>query len=96
MKYDRESRGTQETIRNRKLTYCDSAGLKSCQLAKFLTSLTNILPVRVSPGPQDPGPDLQNILRQSYDYLTIMPKLGQTYDGRLIHKTSYNEWQGLF
>jgi len=21
------------------------------------------------------GPDLQNILRQSYDYLTIMPKL---------------------
>ena len=23
----------------------------------------------------DQGPDLQNILRQSYDYLTIMPKL---------------------
>jgi len=26
------------------------------------------------------GPDLQNILRQSYDYLTIMPKLRSTYD----------------
>jgi len=28
-------------------------------------------------------PDLQNILRQSYDYLTIMPKLPSTYDRRL-------------
>jgi len=27
-------------------------------------------------------------LRQSYDYLTIMPKLRSTYDGRLIYKTS--------
>ena len=35
------------------------------------------------------GPNLQNILRQSYDYLTIMPKLRSTYDRRLIHKTSY-------
>ena len=35
------------------------------------------------------GPDLQNILRQSYDYLTIMPKLRLTYNGRLIYKTSY-------
>jgi len=34
-------------------------------------------------------PDLQNILRQSYDYLTIMPKSRSTYDGRLINKTSY-------
>ena len=34
------------------------------------------------------GPDLQNILRQSYVYLTIMPKLRSTYDS-LIHKTSY-------
>jgi len=34
------------------------------------------------------GPDLQNILRQSYDYLTIMPKLRSTYDRRLIYKTS--------
>ena len=39
------------------------------------------------------GPDLQNILRQSYDYLTIMPKLRSTYDGRLIYKTSYKEWK---
>jgi len=37
------------------------------------------------------GPDLQNILRQSYDYLTIMPKLRSTYDGRLIYQTSYEE-----
>jgi len=26
-----------------------------------------------------------------YDYLTIMPKLRSTYDGRLIYKTAYNE-----
>jgi len=39
----------------------------------------------------DQGPDLQNILRQSYDYLTTMPKLRSTYDGRLIYKTSYEE-----
>ena len=41
------------------------------------------------------GPDLQNILRQSYDYLTIMPKLRSTYDGRLIYKTTYNEWKAF-
>jgi len=35
------------------------------------------------------GPDLQNTLRQSYDFLTTMPKLRSTYDGRLIYKTSY-------
>ena len=35
------------------------------------------------------GPDLQNILRQSYDYLTIIPKWRSTYDRRLLHKTSY-------
>ena len=34
-------------------------------------------------------PNLQNILRQSYDFLTIMPMLRSTYDGRLIYKTSY-------
>ena len=37
------------------------------------------------------GPDLQNILRQTYDYLTIMPTLRSTYDGRLIYQTSYEE-----
>jgi len=46
----------------------------------------------------DQEPDLQNILRQSYDYRTIMPKLRSirsTYDGRLICKTSY-EWREAF
>ena len=37
------------------------------------------------------GLDLQNILRQSYDYLTTIPKLRLTYDGRLIYKTSCEE-----
>jgi len=31
------------------------------------------------------GLDLQNILRQSYDYHTIMSKLRSTYDGRLVY-----------
>ena len=39
----------------------------------------------------DLGTDLQNILRQSYDYLTIMSKLRSTYDERLVYKTSYEE-----
>jgi len=42
------------------------------------------------------GPDVQNILRQSYNYLTIMPKLRSTYDGYLIYKTSYNEWKAFY
>jgi len=37
------------------------------------------------------GLDLQNILRQSYDYLTIMPKLRLTYDVRLIYQKSFEE-----
>jgi len=37
------------------------------------------------------GPDLPNILRQSYDDLTIMTNLRSTYDRRLIQKTS---WEG--
>jgi len=41
------------------------------------------------------GPDLQNILRQSYDYLTIMPNLRSTYDGRLIYETSYEELEAF-
>jgi len=36
------------------------------------------------------GSDLQNILRQSYDYLTIMPKFLLTYDKCLIYKISYD------
>jgi len=37
----------------------------------------------------DLGPDLQNVLRQSYDYLTITTKLRSTCDGRLICKTPH-------
>ena len=37
------------------------------------------------------GPDLRNVLRQSYDYLATMPKLRSTYDGRLIYQTSCEE-----
>jgi len=36
------------------------------------------------------GPDLQNILRLSYDNLTTVLKLRSTYDGRLIYKTLYD------
>ena len=35
------------------------------------------------------GSNLQNILRQSYDFLTIMPMLRSTNNGRLIYTTSY-------
>ena len=35
--------------------------------------------------------NLPNISRQSYDYLMITPKLRSTYDGRLVHQTSYEE-----
>ena len=41
------------------------------------------------------GPDLQNISRQSYDYLTIMPKLRSTYDGRLIYTNILRRAQGF-
>jgi len=41
----------------------------------------------VPPSPGHLGPDLQNILRQSYDYLTIMRKLRSICDGRLIYQT---------
>jgi len=47
------------------------------------------LPLTVSCFSKIQGPDLQNILRQSYDSLTIMARLRSTYDRRLIHKTSY-------
>jgi len=35
------------------------------------------------------GPDLQNILRKSYNYFTITPKLRSTYNECLIYWTSY-------
>jgi len=37
------------------------------------------------------GPDLQNILRDSYDFLTIIPQSRSTYDGSLIYQTFYEE-----
>ena len=40
------------------------------------------------------GPNLQNILRQSYDYLTIMLKLRSTYDGRLIYEKNLKRFHG--
>jgi len=40
-------------------------------------------------------PDLQIILRHSYDDLTIMPKLRSTYDERLIYKTCYEERKAI-
>jgi len=42
------------------------------------------------------GPNLQNILRQSYDFLTIMPMLHSTYDGRLIYKKNLTKGARLF
>ena len=36
-------------------------------------------------------PDLQNIFRQFYDCLTIIPQLRSTYDGHLVYKTSSKE-----
>ena len=41
--------------------------------------------------PRNQRPDIQNILRRSYDYLTMMPKLRSTYDGCIIYQTSYEE-----
>ena len=41
-------------------------------------------------------PDLRNVLQLSYDYLTIMPKLRSTHDGRVIYKMSYTTNARLF
>jgi len=51
--------------------------------ARWPSNFTAIRPLRMSytAHTADQGPNLQNILRQSYDYLTIMPKLRSTYDG---------------
>jgi len=37
------------------------------------------------------GPDLQNILRQSYGFLTIIPNLPSTYYRRLIYQAFYKK-----
>ena len=63
------------------------------RLANFLYTCLRIyrlLDARTPYPHDDPaGHDLQNILRQSYDRITIMVKLRSTYDGHLIYKTSY-------
>jgi len=42
------------------------------------------------------GPDLQTILRQSYDYLAIMPTLRSTTDERPIYQRSHTKNATLF
>ena len=44
---------------------------------------------------QEPNAWWGPIYKISYDYLTIMPKLRSTYDGRLIYKITYNEWKAF-
>jgi len=80
IEFERLHRGSTTNV----VLYCEASAAavrESCSLR------------RSSPGRQ--GPDFQNILRQSYDYLSIMPKLRSTYDGRLIYKTS-NERRKAF
>jgi len=60
-----------------------AAGSRFQVLEPYAAKLRWAVDIRVQ------GPDLQNILRQSSDFLTIMPKLRSTYDRRLIYKTSY-------
>ena len=44
----------------------------------------------------DLGPDLQNILQQSYDYLMIMPKLRLAYDGLIFYEKSFEQCKARF
>ena len=53
--------------------------------------LSKVKPIQQQSSRRYQPPDLQHILLQSYDYLTIMPKLRSTYDKRLIYRTSYEE-----
>jgi len=66
-------RGTRET----RMAVATSA-IHRLSIADLLTQISGSTLKR--------GPDLQNILRRSYDYLTIMSKLRSTYDRRLIHR----------
>jgi len=66
-------------------TALDRASL--CPYADTCTIVVDVV-VRPSQVRRYLRPDLQNIFRQSYDYLTIMQKLRSTYNGRLIYKTS--------
>jgi len=67
--------------------------LNSCNSVVHFVSRNGIYGMRMhSPiGANVQGSDLLNILRQSYDYLTIVPKLRSTYDGRLVYQTSNEE-----
>ena len=62
------------------LIECINIGVVNCRSAVHKATLMH-----------DQRPDLQNILRQSDDHLTIMPTLQSTYDGRIIYQTSYEE-----
>jgi len=76
--------------RDQSLSVCLSVCLSL--LFTSVTSAKTAEPIEMPLGVWTRGvqrPDLQNILRQSYDYLTIMSKLRSTYDGRLIYKTPY-------
>ena len=68
--------------------WCD---LQHCVVAlKYFILLWHQLKCSKHLGYCDQGRDLQNILRHTYDYLTIMPKLRSTDDERLIYKISYD------
>ena len=43
-----------------------------------------------------PGARFTKYLTTIFDYLTVMPKLRSTYDGRLIYKTSYEGRKAFF
>jgi len=72
---------------------CRDIGLytQDAQKVKSLQSRINIKSKQPTATKENRWHDLQNILRQSYDYLMIMTKLRWTYDGRLLYKTSYEE-----
>jgi len=67
-----------------------SAGIQTHRLYRHMSD-RKYRPLEKLDDVGDQQPDLQNTLRQSYDYLTIMPKLRSTYDGCLIYQTSYEE-----
>ena len=66
----------------------------TCTAFHASSPLLQRLPAHITQ-PAAQGSDLQYILRQSYNYLTIMLKPRSTYDRHLIYKTSYNEWKAF-
>jgi len=83
--------------------------MRSCWTTVFITAMTSCVVLILTPYRRwntgstyskwasllgnTLGPDLQTVLRQSYDHLMIMPKLRFTYDGCLTYKTCYEEWK---